>query len=151
MGKRLRLVMVKHSAHCGGSKYEEYEEHEERDFKAYVERHGLHFTEALAEYASGMMENASGQPHSWTASQVKKSMDSLGFTIPSNVTTGDVTYLANMYYVDLYPDPLKDEVSCLKAAHKASNDPDGYEGMTFSRWIADIDKKSIKIDWKKFI
>lgn len=63
----------------------------------------------------------------------------------------DVTYLANMYYADLYPDPLKDEASCLRAAHKVANGPDGYEGMIFCRWTADAIGKAISINWEKFI
>ena len=98
-----------------------------------------------------MMENANGQSHSWTAAQVKKSIESLGLSIPSKVTNGDVTYLANMYYADLYPDPLKDEASCLRAAYKVANDPDGYEGMIFCRWTADAIGKAISINWEKFI
>lgn len=120
-------------------------------YSKYIEKHGYHFTDELAEYASKMMENANGQSHSWTVAQVKKSMDNLGLVIPSKVTIGDVTYLANMYYADLYPDPLKDEASCLRAAYKSVNDPDGYEGMTFCRWTADVIGKAIKIDWEKFI
>ena len=98
-----------------------------------------------------MMVNANDQQHSWTASQVKKSMESLGLSIPGKVTNGDVTYLANMYYADLYPDPLKDEASCLRAAYKVANDPDGYEGMIFCRWTADAIGKAISINWEKFI
>ena len=98
-----------------------------------------------------MMENANGQSHSWTTSQVKKSMESLGLTIPSHVTHGDAAYLANMYYADLYPDPLKDEASCLRAAYKVANDPDGYEGMIFCRWTADVIGKTISINWEKFV
>lgn len=96
-------------------------------------------------------QKANGQQHTWTASQVKKSMESLGLSIPGKVTNGDVTYLANMYYADLYPDPLKDEASCLRAAHKVANDPDGYEGMIFCRWTADAIGKAISINWEKFI
>lgn len=128
-------------------------QHEEsqEEYSEYVEKHGYHFTDALAEYASKMMQNANGQQHSWTASQVKKAMEGLGLTIPGHVTTGDAAYLANMYYADLFPDSLKDEASCLRAAHKVANDPDGYEGMIFCRWVADVIGKSTKIDWKKFI
>lgn len=85
------------------------------------------------------------------AEQVKKSMESLGLTIPKSVTSGDAAYLANMYYADLYPDPLKDEASCLRAAYKVANDPDGYEGMIFCRWTADAIGKAIKLDWEKFV
>lgn len=120
-------------------------------YSKYIDKHGYHFTDALAEYASKMMVNANGQNHSWTANQVKKSMEGLGLSIPEKVTTGDATYLANMYYADLYPDPLKDEASCLRAAYKSANDPDGYEGMTFCRWTADVVGKAISINWEKFI
>lgn len=104
----------------------------------------------VAEHVSKMMVNANGQQHSWTASQVKKSMESLGLSIPGKVTTGDVTYAANMAYADFYPDPLKDEAACLRYAHKVANDPDGYDGMIFCRWTADAIGKAIKLDWEKF-
>lgn len=117
----------------------------------YVNKHGYHFTDALAEHVSKMMVNANGQVHSWTASQVKKSLESLGFIIPTGMTSGDVAYLANMFYADLYPDPLKDEASCLRAAYHIATDPDGYKGMVFCRWTADAIGKAIKIDWEKFI
>lgn len=94
------------------------------------------------------MVNANGQQHSWTASQVKKSMESLGLSIPGKVTTGDVTYAANMAYADFYSDPLKDEAACLRYAHKVANDPDGYDGMIFCRWTADAIGKVIKLDWE---
>lgn len=122
-----------------------------KGYSEYVKKHGYHFTDALAEYISKMMENANGQSHSWTATQVKKSMENLGLSIPDKVTNGDVTYLANMYYADLYPDPLKDEASCIKAAYRVANDPDGYEGMIFCRWTADAIGKAISINWEKFV
>lgn len=52
---------------------------------------------------------------------------------------------------ELNPDPLKDEASCLRAAYKVANDPDGYEGMIFCRWTADAIGKAIKLDWEKFV
>lgn len=170
MGHRLKCIIVKHHT-CDHDKEHEDEEdvvvesriatpHGEqtanalmsaKGYSEYVKKHGYHFTDALAEHVSKMMENANGQQHSWTASQVKKSMESLGLSIPSKVTNGDVTYLANMYYADLYPDPLKDEASCLRAAYKVANDPDGYDGMIFCRWTADAIGKAIKLDWEKFV
>lgn len=80
-----------------------------KGYSEYVKKHGYHFTDALAEHVSKIMVNANGQQHSWTTSQVKKSMESLGLSISDKVTIGDVTYAANMAYADLYPDPLKDE------------------------------------------
>lgn len=122
-----------------------------KGYSEYIKKYGYHFNNALAEYASKLMENANGQIHSWTASQVKKSMESLGLDISSHVTIGDITYAANMYYADFYPDPLKDEASCLKAAYRIANDIDGYEGMIFCRWTADLIGKAISINWENFI
>ena len=127
-------------------------------FLAYIDKHGYHFTEELAEHVSKMMENADGSKHSWSAEQVKKAMVGLGFfqlsdknMTKTKSTYGDLTYLANMHYADGYPDPLKDEASCLKYAWKNANDPDGYDGMVFSRWTADAIGKGIQIDWLKFV
>lgn len=122
-----------------------------KGYSEYIKKHSYHFTEALAEHISKMMVNANGQGHSWGATQVKKALESLGLIIPKHSTLGDLTYLANMYYADLFPDPLKDENSCLKAAYKTAVDPDGYEGMVFRRWTADAIGKVIKVEWEKFI
>lgn len=124
----------------------------------YVEKHGHHFTDALAECASKQMENADGSNHTWTADQVKSAMVSLGYfketdenTTPTKSTYGDLTYLANMYYADLYPELFANETSCIKAAWKIANDIDGYDGLAFCRWTADIIGKNIQIDWAKYI
>ena len=151
------------SEHEHEHEYEHESEHDPQYSKArealkanqhyaeYVHKHGFHFTDALAEHTSKMMVNSNGQSHSWAASQVKKSMEGLGLLIPDKVTLGDITYAANMAYADFYPDPLKDEASCLKYAYKVANDPDGYDGMIFCRWLVDIIGKAIEIDWKKYI
>lgn len=123
----------------------------DKGYKDYLSKHGKHFTEALAEHASKMMVNSNGQSHSWTSSQVKDAMKNLGLNIPSKSTIGDLTYAANMAYADFFPDPLKDETSCLRYAYRLANDPDGYEGMIFCRWIADIKNKGKEIDWELYI
>lgn len=166
MGKRLKMIVVKYdsrSEHCHKHEVEfdlPYEQAANtlmstKGYSEYVKKHGYHFTEALAEHISKMMENVSGQAHTWTASQVKKAMESLGLMPFSKTNTeatlGDVTYLANMYYADLYPDPFKDEASCLRAAYRIVVDPDGYKGMIFCRWVADAIGKALSIDWEKFV
>lgn len=121
-------------------------------YSKYIKKHGCHFTDELAEHVSRTMENASGQNHSWTAAQVKKALEGLGYSYSTKIATlGDVTYAANMLYADLYPEALKDEVSCLKGASAMACDPDGYDGMIFTRWSADAMAKAINIDWEKFI
>ena len=173
---RLKMIVVKHHEHEDHKEHYRKSEHYEDEphkhdyklpyeteanalmsdeFEEYVEKHGYHFTDALAEHVSKMMKNANGLEHSWTAAQVKKAMESLGLMplgiTKTEATLGDITYIANMYYADLYPDPFKDEASCLRAAYRIAVDPDGYKGMIFCRWTADAIGKAINIDWKKFI
>ena len=120
-------------------------------FRDYIKKHGYHFTDELAEHVSKMMVNRNGKEHTWAVEQVLKAMSSMGYSAPKNVTDGDITYLANMYYADLYDKILKDESSCLKTAYIIATDPDGYDGMIFSRWTSDAIGKNVKIDWEKFI
>lgn len=117
----------------------------------YKEKHGPHFTEALAEYASKMMVNANGQEHSWTSTQVKKALEGLGLSVPESATLGDITYAANMAYADYYPEVIKDEASCLKFAIKMVNDPDGYKGKIFEQFKTDVKHKLTEIEWKTYI
>lgn len=117
----------------------------------YVRKHGNHFTPKLADYVSKMMVNANGKVHTWTTEQVVGAMQKMGFSIPSKVTDGDVAYTANMAYADFYPELLKDDEACLRYAYMVANDPDGYEGMPFSRWTADAIGKSVKLNWEKFV
>lgn len=165
MGKKLKMIVVKshNERHHDKEHTIEFELPYKQEanilmsakgYSEYVKKHGYHFTEALAEHVSEMMENANGQTHTWKSSQVKKALEGMGFTLSgatkTEATIGDITYLANMYYADLYPDPFKDEISCLRAAYKIANDIDGYKGMIFCRWTSDAIGKSIEIDWEKF-
>lgn len=120
-------------------------------YEKYLKAHGYHFTDALAEHASGYLKNADGSGHKWVPAQVSKQLETLGLKLPEHITNGDATYLANMYYSDFYPDILKDEVSCIRMAHKATMDVDGYDGMIFNRWIADIKSKDIDVDFEEFV
>lgn len=120
--------------------------------KCYTNKHGYHFTERLANIASEMMTNANGKSHMWTPEQIEKTMKLYGLTNKGNCTLGDLTYLANMAYADLYPSVLKDEVSCLRYAIAMANDPDGYDGMPFNRWVSDLKKtnRMNRIQWEKY-
>ena len=122
-----------------------------RGYLDYVEKHNYHFTDMLADHVTKMMENADSSNHNWTTAQVKAAITGIGVKIPESVTWGDVAYLANMYYADLYPEVLKDEASCLKAAVKIANDKDGYKGMVFCRWTADAIGKAVKLNWEEFV
>lgn len=119
------------------------------EYKSYVDKNGYHFTKSLQEYASKQMINSNGTTHTWTSEQVQNMCDILNFKIPSTSTIYDITYTANMAYADFNP-ALLTEHQCIKYAIAVANDKDGYEGIQFCRWIADVMGKGENIDWAKF-
>lgn len=125
---------------------------ENSGFKRYIARHGYHFSERLAEYVSSTMKNGDGTIHRWIPSEVRSALISLGKTDFNMSTIGDLTYLANMAYADFYPDVLDSEIACIKYAYAVAHDKDGYDGIAFTRWLADIIKKHVTdIKWENYV
>lgn len=87
--------------------------------------------------------------HTWTSQQVQNVCNVLNLKIPDTSTIEDVTYTANMAYADFYPE-LLNEHQCIKYAVAVANDKDGYTGIQFCRWVADVVGKKGNIDWDKF-
>lgn len=56
---------------------------------------------------------------------------------------------SKMAYADFYPE-LLNEHQCIKYAAAVANDKDGYTGIQFCRWVADVVGKKENIDWDKF-
>lgn len=114
-----------------------------KGYVEYISQHGYHFTPSLAEYACRLMENSDGSTHRWSVRDISNVIGQL----PQNTTMGDMTFLANMAYADLYPKVLQTESRCLDYAKAVASDIDGYEGIAFCRWTADIIGKGTDIKW----
>lgn len=107
-------------------------------FMEYEKMYGMHFTPMLSEWASKRMENRDGTSHYWTREEVMGAMQKMGLKLPEDVRPCDAHYVANMAYADFYGSSLKTEADCLQYAHDYLSDPDGYEGLAFNRWVADM-------------
>lgn len=118
----------------------------------YIGKHGFHFTNELAEHVSREMENVDGSNHHWTVKDIKRML--LLYCNNINIDEkhlGDITYLANMAYADFKTALNFNDEQCIKYAIAVANDPDGYDGLPFSRWLADAAHKHLgNIDWSKF-
>lgn len=64
----------------------------------------------------------------------------------------DHVYVANMCKADFYGDavPGDDYHLCL-FVKKMIDDPDGYDGQVFDRWISDMKGLHIPVDWSEFV
>lgn len=118
------------------------------EFKEYIKHHGYHFTEPLAEFAVNRMYS-----NKWSISQIAQYLKSQNIDINSTihkVTLADIYYAANMYYSDFYPEAIQSDLKCITAAMLIANDKDGYEGQLFSRWLSDIMRKGVNVDWELY-
>ncbi len=134
-------------------KEEKKEFWDDPNYKKYLEKHGDHFCDRLAEWASKKMMNNpnADQNHSWSVDQVTSVFAKLGYSKPEANTWGDATYAANMAYADYYGISLATEESVLKQGYADMIDPDGYPGKIFNRWLADVMGKGIDVPWGEFI
>lgn len=63
----------------------------------------------------------------------------------------DATYVANMCKADYYGSSITSEEHLAKYIKDTLDDPDGIEGLTFNRWIADMKWLGVPIPWEEFI
>lgn len=132
---------------------------QEEHFKDYLEKHGMHFSEKLANYVCHNMVNAceivsgaspTSPKHSWTADEVEQHFNRLNLSFVKEHKY-DYQYAANMAYSDFYGPIFVNELDCIKYAHAYISDPDGYPELAFSRWLADVLVSGKDIGWSRFI
>lgn len=119
-------------------------------FEEYLEEHGPHFSKKLCEHAVHCMENADGTKHKYSKEDVKVLLQRNGVTV-KNASEYDCVYVANMAYADFFPEPLNSERAIAMYVKSYLDDPDGYEGIAFSRYLADLKRKGKYVDWEDMI
>lgn len=120
-------------------------------YRKYQKLYGPHFTKALCEFAVSMMEDASGPIIPITKQQLEEKLKAQGITLSYNKLY-DAVYVANMCKADYLGDavPNNDYNLCMYVK-KTIDDPDGYDGQPFNRWLSDIKGMHISIDWSEFV
>lgn len=132
--------------------------HEEtyNDYHKYKDKYGLHFNEKLMKFAVSKMKcyNSSTGELELILPISKSELDSMlvsnAITINNNKLY-DYVYVANMCKADFYNSSIIDEKHLCLYVKDVIDDPDGYEGIVFNRWLADMKEKMIKIDWKEML
>lgn len=121
------------------------------EMKMYLSYYGPHFNKKLAKHAVSMMKkdnNESITPLS--KEQVDTMLTDYGIKIKNKILY-DAMYLANMIKADFYGGSIKTEQDMCLHVKEILDDPDGYEGIAFNRWLADMARKGEIIDWEEMI
>ena len=114
----------------------------------YIAFYGWHFSKNMCMWACNKMYKTENGTKEYIMPYTKESFLALertyGITMPFSY---DALYVANMCKADFLGSSIKDEEHLLLYVKDVMEDPDGYEGMPFTRFYADCIGKGIQIDW----
>lgn len=126
------------------------------DMEQYLSFYGWHFNKTLCKFATDMMkreDNASGVVKKITPikmEELKELLEKNKVELESN-DWYDALYLANMVKADFWGSSIEDEEHMARYIEDVICDVDGYEGIVFSRFLADCACKGIVIFWDMMI
>ena len=114
----------------------------------YLSFNGWHFNKKMCQWAVSRMYKGSGDKKEKISPITKDQLEELfrkqNITIP---VTYDALYNANMCKADFLGSSIPNESLLTKYVEDVINDPDGYEGMPFTRFYADCIGSGTSIQW----
>lgn len=122
-----------------------------KHYRKYQRLYGPHFTKELCDFAVSLMQDDSGAIEPITKSQLEEKMKAQNITLEYDKLY-DAVYVANMCKADYLGNavPNNDYNLCMYVK-KTIDDPDGYDGQPFNRWMSDIIGMHIPVDWSEFV
>ncbi|MBP3201271.1 MAG: hypothetical protein J6M39_06450 [Lachnospiraceae bacterium] len=125
------------------------------DLAVYLSQNGPHFNKYAFEFAVSNMykESASGKEEEivpYTKNKVDELLKTYGIKLKHNHLY-DAAYVATMCKADYLGHSIPTEEYLVKYIKDTLDDPDGAEGLTFNRWIADMKWLGIPIPWEEFL
>ena len=122
-----------------------------KSYKKYQRLFGPHFTKELCKYATSMMEDDNGPITPFTKQEVEAKLASQSIVLKYNKMY-DFVYVANMCKADFLGTAVpNDDIHLCEYIKHVIDDPDGYDGQVFNRWVSDVEGMHIPIDWSEFV
>lgn len=120
----------------------------------YIRYHGEHFNKQLCDFAVSKMYKREGDKKvkitPFSKQQVDDILHKYGIELENNQGY-DYVFVANMCKADFLGSSVPSEQYLAKYIKNVIDDPDGYNGLPFYRWYADMCKKGQVIDWEDMI
>lgn len=112
----------------------------------YLSNYGWHFSKAMCMWAISMMKDRKGErvkPRD--KAEIEELLKANGMAVD---TKGyDIVYVYAMAKADYGGSSITDEARLAKFVGDYLSDPDGYDGIAFTRFYADCIAKGIPIQW----
>lgn len=114
----------------------------------YLEFNGWHFSKKMCQWAvSKMYREVNGkkeaiEPYTMESLKVLKDKSGMDFEL-----SYDAVYIANMCKADFLGSSIPNETLLARYVKDVIEDPDGYDGMPFTRFYADCIGSGTSIPW----
>ena len=122
--------------------------------REYLATYGWHFSKKMCEWAiSRMKVEKNGKPEKLEAmkrDEVEELLKKLAVKL-ENDKGYDAVYVANMAKNDFYKSSIPDEAHLAMFVKDYIDDPDGYEGLPFTRFYADCIGSGTPIMWEQML
>ena len=120
-------------------------------FADYMATYGGHFSKKMCEWAVGMMKDDNDEKiQPWTKEQVEAMLTRYGVTL-ENDKGYDKVYVANMCKADYLGKSVPSESEAAQYVKDSLDDPDGYDELTFNRFMMDCIGRNIPIMWEDML
>ena len=123
--------------------------------REYLETYGWHFSKKMCEWAVGRMKckDEAGKQKKldpMKRDDVEELLKKYGVKLERDAGY-DCVYAANMARADYYKSSIADEAHLALFVKDYIDDPDGYDGLPFTRFYADCIGKGEPIIWSEFL
>lgn len=116
----------------------------------YLRYNGPHFSEKLCDFAVSQMMRDGKPIKPFTKEEVENMLKTNGITLKNNALY-DHVFVANMGKADYLGKSIANEKNLAMYVKDVIDDEDGYDGVPFNRWYADMSRKGKPIDWNEFL
>ena len=111
--------------------------------KRYLKYYGQHFNKKLSDFAVSKMKHGK---QAVQKEKVDEILSKHGITLQNNELY-DHVYVYNMGNNDFMGSSITDERHLAMYVKDVIDDKDGYDGIVFNRWYADMVANGIPIEW----
>lgn len=119
--------------------------------EAYLSNYGWHFSKPMCEWAVSKMRDRNGNKVTMkTKEQVDTILKANNVQL-ENDHGYDAVFVMHMGMSDYLGSSITDEAHLAKYVKDVLDDKDGYEGIAFSRFLADCSGKGVPIIWEDMI
>lgn len=131
--------------------YDRYQKEVDKrwDMTKYIEKYGWHFNQKLCQFATERMMKGGKQLQVIPKQNVDMLLDN--YNISVDKSSWDYVYIANMCKADFYGSSIDSEKHLAMYIKDLMDDEDGYDGLVFNRWYADMVKLGVHIKWDEMM